>query len=48
MRELSLNKTHIKNASMSTIRKSLFANRKLINLDVEYTCFIDKGVRELR
>ncbi|KAF0517365.1 RNI-like protein [Gigaspora margarita] len=45
---LSLNKTRIKNASLSTIRKSTFANRKLKYLDVGYTRVTDKGVKELR
>ncbi|KAF0517373.1 RNI-like protein [Gigaspora margarita] len=43
-----LNKTRIKNASLSTIRKSTFANRKLKYLDVGYTRVTDKGVKELR
>ncbi|RIB03067.1 hypothetical protein C2G38_2226131 [Gigaspora rosea] len=45
---LSLNKTRIKNASLSTIRKSTFANRKIKYLDVGYTRVTDKGVKELR
>ncbi|RIB09997.1 hypothetical protein C2G38_2251039 [Gigaspora rosea] len=45
---LSLNKTRIKNSSLSTIRKSTFANRKLKYLDVGYTRITDKGVKELR
>ncbi|RIB18906.1 hypothetical protein C2G38_2245464, partial [Gigaspora rosea] len=46
--QLSLNKTRIKNSSLSTIRKSTFANRKLKYLDVGYTRITDKGVKELR
>ncbi|CAG8837447.1 43680_t:CDS:1, partial [Gigaspora margarita] len=45
---LSLNKILIKNASLSKIRKSLFANRELKYLDVGYTRVTDKGIRELR
>ncbi|RIB26631.1 hypothetical protein C2G38_2162844 [Gigaspora rosea] len=36
------------NASLSTICKSTFANRKLKYLDVGYTRVTDKGVKELR
>ncbi|CAG8832672.1 32908_t:CDS:2, partial [Gigaspora margarita] len=45
---LSLNKILIKNESLSTIRKSTFANRKLKYHDVGYTRVTDKEVRELR
>ncbi|RIB02252.1 hypothetical protein C2G38_2255707 [Gigaspora rosea] len=45
---LSLSKARFNNASLSTIRKSTFANRKVKYLDVGYTLVNDKGIRELR
>ncbi|RIB25230.1 hypothetical protein C2G38_2241531 [Gigaspora rosea] len=43
-----LSKARFNNASLSTIRKSTFANREVKYLDVGYTLVIDKGIRELR
>ncbi|RIB05298.1 hypothetical protein C2G38_2220021 [Gigaspora rosea] len=45
---LSLSKARFNNASLSTIRKSTFADRKVKFLDVGYTLLTDKEIRELR
>ncbi|RIB09996.1 hypothetical protein C2G38_2251038 [Gigaspora rosea] len=43
---LSLNKPRIKYASLSTIRKSTFANKKVIILRLDIRALLIKGVRE--
>ncbi|RIB29478.1 hypothetical protein C2G38_2155266 [Gigaspora rosea] len=48
-RELTqIKQTRVKNASLSRIYKSTFANRKFKYIDVGYTLVTDKGIRELR